>query len=243
MESIADRLMAVEKRVAGACAKAGRDFGEVKIVAVSKGRSFGEMREAYDAGIRWFGENRVQEAAEKWPLMPAEAELHMVGPLQKNKVKKAVEMFSIVHSVDNNDLAHKLNRHAEDQQKRLRILVQVNVSGETTKHGFSTAEAGKAVREISGMEWLDLQGLMTMAPVVKDAEQVRPVFKKLRELRDGIQARAGVNLPELSMGMSQDYWIAVEEGATMIRVGRTIFGPERKKTPEEKLEEAEGNSA
>jgi len=237
MESIAERLKAVEKKVAGACAKAGRDFGEVKIVAVSKGRSFDEMREAYDAGIRFFGENRVQEAEVKWPLMPAEAELHMVGPLQKNKAAKAVEMFTMVHSVDSIDLAAKLNRHAEDQQKKLKVLVQVNASGEASKHGFRIAEAVKAAKEISGYEWLDAQGLMAMAPMAKDAEQTRPVFRKLRELRDEILADAGISLPELSMGMSQDYWIAVEEGATIIRTGRAIFGETHKKTPQERLEE------
>ncbi|MFH1106883.1 MAG: YggS family pyridoxal phosphate-dependent enzyme [Candidatus Micrarchaeota archaeon] len=239
MESIAERLMAVEKRLASACAKSGRDFGDVRLVAVSKGRSFDEMREAYDAGIRWFGESRVQEAETKWPLMPAGAELHLVGHLQRNKARKAAEIFSLVHSVDSIDLAQKLNRSAEELQKRLKVLVQVNVSGEASKKGFSPKAAGAAVPEIAGFEWLELQGLMTIAPIVRDAELARPVFRKARELRDEIGKNAGLSLPELSMGMSQDYWIAVEEGSSMVRVGQAVFGEERRKTAAEKLEELE----
>ncbi|MBU1197504.1 YggS family pyridoxal phosphate-dependent enzyme [Candidatus Micrarchaeota archaeon] len=224
MNSINERLMQVEKRIAASCAKAGRDFGEVRIVAVSKGRTFDDMREAYDNGVRFFGENRLKEAEEKWPLMPAEAELHMVGSLQKNKVKKAVQMFETIHSLDDEDLAKKLNRHAEDQQKRLKVLLQVNISGETSKHGFSVNEASRAAERILDFKSLDLQGLMTLAPFTKNAEESRPVFKNLREIRDGMEKDMGLRLPELSMGMSQDFEVAIEEGATYIRLGTAIFG-------------------
>ncbi len=222
--TIDQRLMDVEKRMAAACRKSGRDFGEVKIVAVSKGCSFDELLEAYNCGLRMFGENRLKEAEEKWPLLPAGAVLHMVGSLQKNKVRKAVQMFDMIHSVDSVDLAKLLNRQAEDQEKRLKVLLQVNISNEASKHGFSVGEARSAVGHVSQMPFLDLQGLMTMAPIVKNPEEARPVFRKLRELRDVLEMEANVRLPELSMGMTQDFEVAVEEGATYVRLGRAIFG-------------------
>ncbi len=224
MPTITANIASVQTKITEACEKAGRDPSEVRVVAVSKGRSVQEMLEAYDAGIRLFGENRVQEAAAKRLHLPEGAELHLIGSLQKNKAGKAAGIFAVVHSVDSVELAMKLDRHAEERRKKLTVLLQVNVSGETTKHGFSVGEVEAAVREIAGFRWLDLQGLMAMAPEVKHAEQARPVFRKLRELRDRISAGAGVPLPELSMGMTQDYLVAVEEGATMVRVGRAIFG-------------------
>ena len=221
---IDERVMQVEKRIASSCAKSGRDYSEVKVVAVSKGRSFDEMREAYDSGQHLFGENKVKEAEQKWPLLPFEATLHMVGHLQKNKVKKAVEMFDCVHSVDGMELAKMLNRHAEDQQKSVKVFAQLNISGESTKYGFSTESAKTAVPRISELPFLDLQGLMTMAPVVKKAEEARPIFRRLREFRDRMETENGIQLRELSMGMTQDFEVAIEEGATYVRLGKAIFG-------------------
>lgn len=223
-ESIGARMMKVEKAIASACAKSGRDYGEIRIVAVSKGRSFDDMREAYDCGLTLFGENKLQEAIEKWPVLPVQAVLHMVGHLQKNKAKKAVEIFDAIHSLDSLELAKLLNRQAEDQQKKMRVFLQINVAKEASKTGFSIEQAKMAVEHVSQMEHLDLAGLMAMAPKAKDPEMARPVFRKLRELRDRLETETGTQMRDLSMGMTQDFPVAVEEGATYLRLGKAIFG-------------------
>jgi hypothetical protein len=190
-------------------------------VAVTKGFEAQAIRAAFDSGIRDFGENRVQEAegkiAQLIDLRPA-VTWHMVGHLQSNKAKIAVELFDIIHSVDSVRLAEILNRRVE---KPLPVLLEVNVSGEATKGGFSVGETEAAVKEIRQLPNLKVLGLMTVAPFVADAEEVRPVFRKLRELRDSL------GLEHLSMGMTDDFEVAVEEGATMLRIGRAIFGERR----------------
>jgi hypothetical protein len=190
-------------------------------VAVTKGFEAQAIRAAFDSGIRDFGENRVQEAegkiAQLIDLRPA-VTWHMVGHLQSNKAKIAVELFDIIHSVDSVRLAEILNRRVE---KPLPVLLEVNVSGEATKGGFSVGETEAAVKEIRQLPNLKVLGLMTVAPFVADTEEVRPVFRKLRELRDSL------GLKHLSMGMTDDFEVAVEEGATMLRIGRAIFGERR----------------
>jgi pyridoxal phosphate enzyme (YggS family) len=211
----------VNRRIERACERSRRSPDEVTLVAVTKGVETSAIRAAFDSGIRDFGENRVQEAegkiAQLSDLKPA-VTWHMVGHLQSNKAKAAVELFDIIHSVDSVRLAEILSRRA---QKTLPVLLEVNVSGEATKGGFSVAETEAAVKEIGQLPNLKLMGLMTVAPFVADPEEVRPVFRKLRELRDSL------GLKHLSMGMTDDFEVAIEEGATMLRIGRAIFGERR----------------
>jgi len=194
---------------------------EITLVAVTKGFEASIIKTAFDCGIKNFGENRVQEAEEKIgqlsDLKP-DVTWHMVGHLQSNKAKTAVELFDIIHSVDSVRLAEILSRRV---QKPLPVLLEVNVSGEATKGGFSVGEIAAAVEEISQLSDLKVMGLMTIAPFVSEPEEVRPVFRKLRELRDSLR------LEHLSMGMTDDFEVAVEEGATMLRIGRAIFGERR----------------
>jgi len=207
--------------MAQACERSRRSVDEITLVAITKGFEAQVVRAALDSGIRDFGENRVQEAEEKIAqlkdLRPA-VTWHMVGHLQSNKAKVAVGLFDIIHSVDSIKLAEILNRRAE---KPLTVLLEVNVSGEVTKTGFSLGELAAAAKEIAQLTNLNLMGLMTVAPFVPDPEEVRPVFRKLRELRDSL------GLKQLSMGMTDDFEVAIEEGATMLRVGRAIFGDRR----------------
>jgi pyridoxal phosphate enzyme (YggS family) len=218
---IAENIREVQGRIGRACERSRRLPDEITLVAITKGVEVQAIRAAFDLGIRNFGENRVQEAEEKIAqisaLRPAVA-WHMVGHLQSNKAKIAVELFDIIHSVDSVRLAEILNRRAVEP---FPVLLEVNVSGEATKSGFSLSEVGAAVKEIWQLPNLKLMGLMTVAPLAADPEQVRPVFSKLRELRDSL------GLEHLSMGMTDDFEVAVEEGATMLRIGRAIFGERR----------------
>jgi pyridoxal phosphate enzyme (YggS family) len=211
----------VQMRITRACERSHRSPSEITLVAITKGVEVPAIRAAFDSGIRDFGENRVQEAegkiAQLSDLKP-NVTWHMVGHLQSNKAKAAVELFDIIHSVDSVRLAEILSRRA---QKTLPVLLEVNVSGEATKGGFSVGETAAAVKEIKQLTSLKAIGLMTVAPFVADPEAVRPVFRKLRELRDSL------GLEHLSMGMTDDFEVAVEEGATMLRIGRAIFGDRR----------------
>ena len=214
--TIAQRLEAVTERVRRAAERAGRSPEEVTIVAVSKGFPPEVVREGVAAGLRHVGENRVQEAAAKLPrLADLPITWHMVGHLQTNKVKTALELFAIIHSVDSIHLAETISHHA---QGPIPILLEVNVAGEEGKFGLATEEVSRAADAIARLPRLEVRGLMTVAPVVPDPGEVRPVFRRLRELRDALGLR------ELSMGMTDDFEVAVEEGATMVRIGRAIFG-------------------
>jgi pyridoxal phosphate enzyme (YggS family) len=211
----------VQRRIAQACERSHRSPGEITLVAITKGVEVPAIRAAFDSGIRDFGENRVQEAEAKIvqlaDLKP-NVTWHMVGHLQSNKAKSAVELFDIIHSVDSVRLAEILNRRVE---KILPVLLEVNVSGEATKGGFSVGETAATIKEIKQLTNLKTIGLMTVAPFVADPENVRPMFRKLRELRDLL------GLEHLSMGMTDDFEVAIEEGATMLRIGRAIFGERR----------------
>ncbi len=216
--SIKTNIEAVKERIARACQRAGRSPDEVTIIAVTKTVEPSAIADALTLGLRHFGENRVQEAEEKIGQLSGlkpRPTWHMVGHLQSNKVRIAVEIFDIIHSVDSVRLAEAISRIA---QKTLPVLLQVNVSGETSKSGFSMAEVKPALEAISRLPEIEIKGLMTMAPIVTDAEQVRPVFQKLRSLRDSLR------LEHLSMGMTDDFEVAIEEGATLVRIGRAIFG-------------------
>jgi len=211
----------VQRRIARACERSHRSPGEITLVVVTKEVGISAIRAAFDCGLRDFGENRVQEAEDKIgqlsDLKP-DVTWHMVGHLQSNKAKTAVELFDVIHSVDSVKLAEILSRRAE---KTLPVLLQVNVSGEATKSGFAVNEIAVVVEEIRQLPNLRLVGLMTIAPLAAETEEVRPVFRKLRELRDSLR------LEHLSMGMTDDFEVAIEEGATMLRIGRAIFGDRR----------------
>jgi len=211
----------VRRRISAACEQSRRSPEEITLVAVTKGFEPAAIRAAFDFGIRDFGENRVQEAEGKITQLSdlrQSITWHMVGHLQSNKAKVAVKLFDIIHSVDSIRLADILNRLVK---KPLPILLEVNVSGESTKAGFPPAEVGAAVKEIRQLPNLEVLGLMTVAPVVSDPEDVRPVFRRLRQLRDLL------GLKHLSMGMTDDFEVAIEEGSTMLRIGRAIFGNRR----------------
>ena len=220
-----ERIAQVQERIAAAARRAGRDPDAVTLVAVSKTVDRAAVDEAYRAGLRQFGENRVQEAKAKFGSgRPADLTLHLIGTLQTNKAKDAVALFDVVHSVDRAGVVDALGKRAAQAGRRLPVLLEVNVAGEASKQGADPAEAPALVARLAGQGWLQLRGLMTMAPLVADQEETRPVFRALRRLRDDLRrANPGLELPDLSMGMTNDYPVAVEEGATIVRVGRAIF--------------------
>jgi pyridoxal phosphate enzyme (YggS family) len=215
---IEQNIHELQQRIAKACQKAGRSPDEVTLVAVSKTADASAIEAAFNAGIRDFGESKVQEAkpkTEQLQRLKPDITWHMIGHLQTNKAKTAADIFDIIHSVASLKLAETLNGCSP---KRLPILIQVNVSAEATKGGFMLPEVNDAVRRIERLPNLEIQGLMTIAPWVDNAEEVRPVFRQMRQLRDAL------GLKHLSMGMSDDFEIAIEEGATLVRIGRAIFG-------------------
>ena len=217
--SIAENLALVRGRVAAACQRAGRSPDEVTLVGVSKGFPAEAAAQAYAAGLRDLGENRVQEAAGKIEALAAQGirpRWHLVGHLQSNKAKTAASLFAIIHSVDSVRLAQALSRRASEP---VPILLEVNVAQEAGKFGFAPREVASGLRTIAALPNLGVRGLMTVAPLSDDPEAVRPIFRRLRELRDDLGLR------ELSMGMTDDFEVAVEEGATAVRIGRAIFGP------------------
>ena len=217
LATIAERVAHVRQRVERAAERAGRSPADVTIVTVSKGFPPSAIDEAVVAGIGDVGENRVQEAAAKIvALRPLPITWHLVGHLQTNKAKTALELFDIIHSVDSLHLAEVLSH--PDRSGPLPILLEVNAAGEATKFGFPPGEVAAAAQAIARLPHLDLRGLMTVAPFVSDPETVRPVFRELRRLRDALGLR------ELSMGMTDDFEVAIEEGATLVRIGRAIFG-------------------
>ena len=225
MKPIETILEEVKSRIAAACARAGRDPSEVEIVAVTKTHGAEVVQEAWNAGLRIVGENKVQEAAWKKPASVTGPMWHLIGHLQSNKVRHALELFDFIHSVDSAKLADRINQVADDVGASPHVLLEVNVSGEKSKSGMRPEEVESTVRHI--METcprLTVEGLMTMAPFSENPEDARPYFRRLRELRDAVEKSLGVGLPRLSMGMSGDYEVAVEEGATWVRLGTVLFG-------------------
>jgi len=235
--TVGEILQEVRAHIAEACAKAGRRPDSVEVIGVTKTHGPDVVREAWEAGIRLFGENKVQEAAWKMPLCVSGPEWHLVGHLQRNKVRPALELFSVIHSVDSVRLLEHIERVAEEGGYRPDVLLEVNVSGESSKSGLAPAQVPQAIECALGCRSLTLTGLMTMAPFCPDPELARPVFGKLRELRDGWEQSFGVGLPNLSMGMSNDYRVAVEEGATWVRLGTVLFGNRPKWSPRGEAEE------
>lgn len=223
--SLAVNLERVRERIARAAERAGRRAEEITFVAVSKTFSADAIRAAYEAGLRAFGENRVQEFESKQPKLGdlADAVWHLIGHLQSNKARRAVHLFHRVDSIDSLALAQKLDSAAEES-KRLPVLIEVHLGGEATKSGVAEADLATLVGDIEKLSHLELRGLMTIPPYCDDPEAARFYFRKLRELRDGISQRIGRTLPALSMGMSHDFEVAIEEGATEIRIGTALFG-------------------
>ena len=230
-EGVVETYAKVQSVIAEACTKSGRCVNDVEIIGVTKTHGPDVVREAWDAGIRIFGENKVQEAAAKIPESVSQAEWHLIGHLQRNKVRPALELFSVIHSVDSLRLAEQIERVAEEAGQRPQILLEINVSGEASKDGMRPEAAPEVIDYIMGCRNITWSGLMTMAPFCPDPEMARPVFAKLRNLRDKWERDYGVGLPRLSMGMSNDYRIAVEEGATWLRLGTVLFGHRPKWRP------------
>lgn len=232
--SIADNLAAIHERIARAARRAGRNPDDVRLMAVTKTVFAERIAEAYAAGQRLFGENRVQEFAEKQPALAQlhDAEFHMIGHLQSNKAGKAAELFHAVASVDSTKLADRLNAGAEKLGKSLDVLVEVNIGNEDAKSGVAleSPELENILSSAPSWPHLRLQGLMTVPPFTEDPKGARPYFRKLRELRDRLAARAAgpIKLDTLSMGMSHDFEVAIEEGSTCVRVGTAIFGVRQK---------------
>lgn len=225
--TLGDRLTRVQESIAEAAIKAGRDPGEVTLVAVSKTVERPEIEQAYELGHRHFGENRVQDAARRFdPPLPTDAHLHMIGQLQTNKARQATSLFKMIESVDRPSLVHALDKEAHRLQRPMPVLIQVNIAGEEQKAGCAPEQTGGLIELVLASPWLRLRGLMTIAPLVSEPNEVRPVFAGLRALRDKLrEVNPTLPLDVLSMGMTDDYPVAIAEGATEVRIGRAIFQP------------------
>lgn len=222
---IQDQLGEIRNAIARAATRAGRTAESVTLLAVSKTFPVSDIMQAYADGQRIFGENRLQEAMEKMPHMPQDCQWHLIGPLQRNKVRKALEQgFTLIQAVDSMKLASTISRIAGELGITARILLEVNIDGETSKHGFHPAELEREWAALTELPGLDIRGLMCIPAPVDNPQDARPAFAALRKLAEQLRERGPLPLPELSMGMSHDFEVAVEEGATIVRVGSAIFG-------------------
>lgn len=223
---IREQLQEVEARIEAACVRAGRKREDVTLIAVSKTKPVEALREAYDLGIRVFGENKVQELTEKYDALPGDIRWHMIGHLQTNKVKYIIDKAELIHSVDSIRLAEAIEKEAAKRERTVRILAEVNVAEEESKFGVRVEDTESLVRKTALLPNVCIRGLMTIAPYVEDPEENRPVFRTLGKLAVDIKKKNidNVSMDVLSMGMTGDYEVAVEEGATMVRVGTGIFG-------------------
>ena len=221
-----EQLMQVEENIQKACKRAGRSRDEVTLIAVSKTKPVEVLQEAYDLGVRVFGENKVQELTQKYEALPKDIQWHMIGHLQTNKVKYIVDKVAMIHSVDSLKLAETIEKEAERKNCIVKILVEVNVAGEESKYGLKMEEVLPFVEKISTFKHIRVCGLMTIAPFVEISEENRTIFKNLHKLSVDINNKNidNVNVSILSMGMTNDYEVAIEEGADMVRVGTGIFG-------------------
>ncbi len=223
---LADNLKQVEENIQKACSNAGRKRESVTLIAVSKTKPVSMLSELYDCGIRNFGENKVQELSEKTDQLPNDIRWHMIGHLQRNKVKQVVPKAALIHSVDTYRLAEEINIQAKKINRVIPVLIEVNIAAETSKFGVSAQDARQLAEEIAKLDNLRVRGLMTIAPYTKDPEENRPYFRKIKELSVDIAKENidNVSMGILSMGMTGDYMVAIEEGATMVRVGTGLFG-------------------
>ena len=223
---VKENLITVQNKVNDACERAGRKTDEVTLIAVSKTKPVPMLLEAYNAGAREFGENKVQEIMDKYDKLPQDINWHLIGHLQRNKVKYIIDKVKMIHSVDSMRLAEEISKEAVKKSVHVDILLEVNVAGEESKFGFSCEEAAKEVENIAALPGITVQGLMTIAPFVENPEDNREVFRKLKKLSVDIASKNidNVFMRDLSMGMTGDYEVAIEEGATLVRVGTGIFG-------------------
>ena len=229
MADIAENLERVHKQIVAASKKSGRNVDDLELIAISKTHDAVKVREAIEAEQSLFGESRVQEARVKIPELPSNLRWHFVGHLQKNKIRHALPLFELIHSVDSLALAQDINRIAEEDGLHPRVLLEVNVAGEGSKFGFTPEKLREDLENLLALPRLSILGLMTIPPIADEAEASRKYFVELRELRDRLQTEFHVDLAQLSMGMTQDFAIAVEEGATLVRVGTAIFGERSRK--------------
>ncbi len=227
MNGVAARLASIRSRIEAAARRAGRNATEIRLVGASKQQAVEALAAAYVAGLRLFGENRVQEGQAKSPRLPADAEWHLLGPLQSNKVRPALDVFTFFHAIDRTKIARALDDEARARGKKIRGLLEINLGNEETKHGFDPATLAAEAAPLAALEHLEIAGLMAIPPPGEDAEASRPWFIRLRTLRDELARRPEWRgrLPELSIGMSDDFEVAIEEGATLVRLGTLLFGP------------------
>jgi hypothetical protein len=223
-ETIRDRLLLVQDRIRAAASRVGRQASSVTLVAVSKAMPLDVIREGVEAGITILGENRVQEARDKIAALPHVARWHLVGHLQTNKAKLAIQLFELIHSLDSLKLAQILDRLGQELAKPMRCLIEVNLGGEQSKSGMTEDGVRPLLEGAAGLRRLRIEGLMAIPPFLPDPEQIRPYFRRLRTLRDKLRDE-GFALDELSIGMTHDFEVAIEEGATLVRIGTAIFGP------------------
>jgi len=226
---LAANLQSIRQRISSACERAGRDPASVTLVAVTKSQPPELVAEAAKLGLSLFGENKVQEAKAKIPLCPARLRWHMIGHLQTNKCREAVGLFEMIQSVDSLHLAEEVSNRAGQAAKSMPVLLEVNVAGEASKFGYQPEQVLVELSRINALRRLEIQGLMAVPPWTMEPEKVRPSFRKLRELKSQCEQILGAPLPHLSMGMSGDFEVAIEEGATIVRIGTALFG-ERKRT-------------
>ena len=230
MSELQENLTRIRSRIDQACERSGRQPDSVRLMAVSKNQLPERVAEAVSAGLTLFGENRIQEAKVKIPLCPGQLEWHFIGHLQSNKSRDAVSLFQVVQGMDSLALAEELQKQALKQARSLPILLEVNVSGESSKFGWNPDRLLAELLQLNALTRLEVHGLMTIAPYAVDPEQVRPIFRRLRELRDRCTDLMGAPIPVLSMGMSGDLEVAIEEGATLVRVGTALFGERPRRT-------------
>jgi len=228
MDAIAENCSIIQSKINSAASRSGRSEADVELIAVSKTMPAERVREAVEAGLQIFGENRVQELLSKQPLLPASLRWHLIGHLQSNKVRKVLPVVEAIHSVDSLELAADINRISADLGLFPKVFLEVNVVGEASKFGFNPARLEMTLEDLFKLDRLEIQGLMCVPPISEKPGDSRPHFIALRELRDRLEKRAGTKFPSLSMGMSGDYEVAVEEGATHVRVGSALFGSRRK---------------
>ena len=226
--SFADNLNLIQQRIRDACQRAGRDENSVQLLAVSKTHPAEAIQETVNAGQIFFGESKIQEAKAKIPLSPGKARWHFIGHLQSNKVRDAVELFEMIQSVDSLNLAKEISKRCEQAAKTMPILLEVNVAGEGSKFGYKPEQLLAELEKINSLPKIEVHGLMAIPPYATDAEKSRPYFQRLRELKSQCEEILAATLPHLSMGMSGDFEIAIEEGATIVRVGTALFGARQK---------------
>jgi len=225
--SLAENLDSIQQRIRAACDRAGRDAASVTLLGVTKGQPPEAVTDAGRLGLAFFGENKIQEAKAKIPLCAGRLRWHFIGHLQTNKCRDAVELFEMIESVDSLHVAQEISKRAEQASKTMPILLEVNLAGESSKFGYSPEKLLAELSQINALPRLEIHGFMTVPPYTTNAENVRPVFRRMRELKERAEQALGAPLPHLSMGMSGDFEVAIEEGATIVRVGTALFGPRK----------------